>query len=281
VPVSNQQPPYGQPQQPYGQQPPVQPPYGQPQYGGYPPPPPPPSGSNKTILIVFTVVVAMVVLGAGIFVVSRFAGGSDDSAGTTPVASQSTSVAPSDGGSPTEPANDTSPSAPASTSSAPAQPCSGCMPGITVNGSLKALKAKGYACKNDGVLGIRCAKGKLEVTVHPDYTNKAYVERINVSGSAGVQAKDCPQCPKAAVAVLRQGLPTVLPLFVPDASIRKQLITFAEQGIGLPNTGPSGVKSLTIPELYRASTHGYEGATVGKDGRYGTSYSTTLYVDGY
>ncbi|WP_202869153.1 hypothetical protein [Kribbella antibiotica] len=276
--MSNQQQPpygqpYGQPQHPYGQQP---------QYGGYPPPPPP-QGSNKTILIVFSVLVAVVVLGAGVFIVSRFAGGGDDggtAAGpSTPVQSQPTDDAPRSPG--TTPSTGGSPSAPASTPPAATQPCRGCMPGITVNGSLKALKAKGYTCKNDGVLGIRCAKGNLDVTVHPDYTNKAYVERINISGSSSARKQNCPECITGAVAALKQGLPTVLPLFVADASIRRQLISFAAQGSGVPASGPSAVRDFSLEGSYRASTHGYSGATVGKDGRYASSYSTSLYVDGW
>ncbi|WP_344145013.1 hypothetical protein [Kribbella yunnanensis] len=284
--MSNQQPPYGQPpQQPYGQQPQYQgqPPYGQQQYGGYPPPPPPPSGSNKTILIVFTVVVVMVVLGAGIFVVSRFTGGSDDTATTQPSPSTSqepTNDAPTDpSATPSDPSD--TPTAPASTPSAGAQPCRGCMAGITVNGSIKALKAKGYVCKTDGSRDIQCSKGNLDVTVYPDYTEKAYVERIQVSGGSSAKVQDCPQCIRGAVAALKQGLPSVLPLFIPSASIRKELIAFAALGSAVPASGPSAVRDLPIEGSYRASTHGYSGATVGKNGKYSSYYSTSLYVDGW
>ncbi|TDC31348.1 hypothetical protein [Kribbella albertanoniae] len=281
--MSNQQPPYGQPpQQPYGQQPQYQgqPPYGQQQYGGYPPPPPP-SGSNKTILIVFTVVVVMVVLGAGLFVITRFTGGSDDTAGTTPVTSQPTSDAPStpsDGGSPTEPANDTSPSAPATQ---PAQPCRGCMPGLTLNGAVKTLKSKGYTCKDEKILGIQCEKGNLGVTVHADYRNKAYVERISISGGSSARVKDCPQCIKGAIAALKQGLPNVLPWFVKDPAIRQRMVAFAIPGASIPDSGPNSARDLAFEGLYRVSTNGYSGATVGKGDRYSTYYSTNFYIRGY
>lgn len=64
------------------------------QQNGYPPP----RGSNKTVPIVFSVVVVLVVLGAGIFVVSRFAGASEYTAGTptSPSPSQPTDDAPSE-----------------------------------------------------------------------------------------------------------------------------------------------------------------------------------------
>ncbi|MFB6722088.1 hypothetical protein ACFCV3_18075 [Kribbella sp. NPDC056345] len=249
-------------------------PYGQQQYGGYPPPPPPPSGSNKTILIVFTVVVVMVVLGAGLFVITRFTGSSDDTAGTTPITSQPTS----DGGSPTEPANDGSPSASA-TPAAP--PCRGCLPGITVNGLVKTLKSKGYACQDKKILGIQCEKGNLEVVVHADYTQKAYVERIRVFGWGSAMVKDCPQCIKGAIAALEQGLPGVLPLFVKDAATRQKIITFAAEGSAIPDSGPSSARDLSIDELYRVSTSGYSGSTVGKGDRYASNYTTDVNIAGY
>ncbi len=285
MPVSNQQPPYGQPPQqpPYGQQPQYQgqPPYGQQQYGGYPPPPPP-SGSNKTILIVFTVVVVMVVLGAGLFVITRFTGGSDDTAGTTPTTSQPTSDAPSDGGSPTEPANDTSPSAqPTPTAGPPSAACRGCFPGMTVNSLVKALKAKGYVCKTDKILGIDCTKGNLTVGIDSDYKMKNQVENVDVSGESSAMVQNCSQCIKGAVAALKQGLPGVLPLFIPDASHRRQIIAFAAQGAGIPASGPSSARDLTIEGFYRASTQGYSGATVGKNGRYSSSYSTSVSIYGW
>ncbi len=278
--VSNQQPPYGQPQQPYGQ-PQGQPqygqpqaPYGQPQYGGYPPPPPPP-GSNKTILIVFTVVVAMVVLGAGIFIVSRVAGSSDDSAGGTAPATTQPTDAPSQpadspttstGGSPTEQA------------SKPVGPCNGdCFPGLTVDGLVKTLKAQGYVCKSDRVLGIDCEKGNLEFDIDPDYTEKQYIESISIGGQGSARVQNCPQCITAALAALRQGLPGALSLFVKDAAVRQQIITFTLKGAGVPASGPSSSQDGKAG-AYRLSTQGYSGAAVGKNGRYASSYSTSVNI---
>jgi len=271
VAVSNQQPPYGQPQQPYGQ-----PQYGQPQYGGYPPPPPP-SGSNKTVLIVFTVVVAMVVLGAGIFVVSRFAGGSDDTAGgttTVPASPQPTDAVPSQpadsptastGGSPTD--------EPTTQPSKPAAGCDDCLPGVTLNSLLKAFKSKGYICKLDS--WWNCDKGNISVRISPHYQHKSYVEDVDISGGSSAKVKDCPQCIKGAVAALKQGLPGVLEIFVKDAAVRQQIVTFALQGAGLPAAGPSSHRDATAG-AYRLSTMGYSGATVGKNGKYSSYYSTSV-----
>ncbi|MET7277421.1 hypothetical protein ABZS29_04245 [Kribbella sp. NPDC005582] len=272
--MSNQQPPYGQPQQPYGQ-PQGQPQYGQPQYGGYPPPPPPPPGSNKTVLIVFTVVVAMVVLGAGIFVVSRFAGGSDDTAGgttTVPASPQPTNADPSQpADSPTEPAD-----SPTEQASKPVGPCKGdCFPGLTVNGLLKAVKAQGYVCKSDRILGIDCVKGNLEFGIDPDRTEKEYIESISIGGRGSANVDNCPQCITAAVKALKQGLPGALALFVKDASVRQQIITFTVKGAGVPASGPSSSQSGKAG-AYRLSTLGYSGATVGKNGRYSSTYSTAV-----
>lgn len=275
MPVSNQQPPYGQPpQQPQYQQ--GQPPYGQQQYGGYPPPPPP-SGSNKTILIVFTVVVVMIVLGAGIFVVSRFTGSSDDTAGTTPVTSQPASVAPSDGGSPTEPADDTSPSAAPTQPTKPAAGCNGCLPGVTMNSLLKAFKSKGYVCKLDR--DWECEKGNLTVSISPDYTKKDYAEDIDISGGSSAKVQNCPQCIQGAVAALKQGLPGVLEIFVEDAAVRQQIVAFALQGAALPASGPSSHRDAKVGG-YRLSTMGYSGATVGKNGKYASFYSTSVGIRG-
>jgi len=274
VAVSNQQPPYGQPPQ-YGQ-----PPYGQGQYGGYPPPPPPPTpeGSNKTVLIVFSVVVAMVVLGAGIFIVSRFTGGSDTAtAGGTTTSAPATTQPTQD--TPTEPAG--SPSEPAETPSAsaskPASPCSGCLPGVTVNSLLKAVKAKGYACKLDRYW--KCTKGNLDVNITPDYTEKAFVSDVDVSGSSTARVQNCPQCITGAVAALRQGLPGVLALFVKDANVRQQIVAFTVEHAGVPASGPGSAGDATIGG-YRLSLLGYSGATVGKNGKYSSSYSTSVTIYG-
>ncbi|MEI8408196.1 MULTISPECIES: hypothetical protein [unclassified Kribbella] len=261
--MSNQQ-PYGQPQ--YG-----------PQFGGYPPPPPP--RKSKAGLIVFCLVVALVVIGSGIFVVSRFSGGSDDTAGgaSTPVAvepaTQAPTQPPSTGGSPSAP-----PSRPANPSAPPPAPCNGCFPGITVNGALRQLKAKGFACKEDRVLGIECVKGKLEVGIDRDYTLKNYIENIDVGGRAGGKG-DYPQGPREAFATLNAGLPGVLPIFIADASIRQQIVTFTARNAGHADNGPSTVRDGKAGN-YRLSCHGVSGATVGKGGKSASSYSTSVNIYG-
>lgn len=257
---------------------PGQSPYGQPQYGGgYPPPPPPPKGGNKTMPIVFSVVVVLVVLGAGIFVVSRFTGGSEYTAGTptSPSASRPTDDRPSEtpttGGSPSsQPSQPASPSAPAA--------CNGCFPGITVTTALAQLKAKGYACKEDNVLGIECARGKLEIGIDRDYKLKNQIANIDVGGRASGQG-EYPQGPKEALATLKVGLAGVLPIFIADAAVRQQIVTFAANNAGHAASGPSAVMNGKAGG-YRLSCHGVSGATIAKNGRSASSYSTSVNIYG-
>jgi hypothetical protein len=171
VAVSNHQGGYPGQQPPYGgqapQQPPYPQPYGQQQYGGYPPPPPP---SRKAGPIVVAIVGALMLIGAGVFVVTRFTGGTDDAAGGSakpvapsakPTASEAPTEEPSTGGSPSA---GESPSASGSPS-APAAPCNGCIPGATVASLVTAFKSKGYVCKLDR--RWECNKGTLDVYISP------------------------------------------------------------------------------------------------------------------
>ncbi|WP_410785564.1 hypothetical protein [Kribbella sp. C-35] len=280
-----------------GQQPPQQPPYGQQygqqQYGGYPPPlPPPPPPSRKAGPIVVAIVGALMLIGAGVFVVTRFTGGSDETAvdGTTkPVApstkptlrpaSEAPTQQPSTGGSPStagSPATQPTAKPAAPPSKLPAG-CNGCLPGVTVSSLVTAFKSKGYVCKLDR--RWECNKGTIDVYISPDYTKKKYPEYIDVSGSGSARLQKCPQCIKAAVASLKQGLPGALAVFVPDASVRQQIITFAMQGAGIPASGPSSTRDAKVG-AYRLSTQGYSGATVGKNGNYATFYSTSVSISG-
>ncbi|WP_145802190.1 hypothetical protein [Kribbella amoyensis] len=274
--MSNQQSGYpGGPQQ-------GQPQYGQPQYGGYPPPPP--RGPNKVAAILVGVFGTLLLIGTGVFVVSRFSGGSDDTAGdaTRPAATQPANDA-------TQPANDatTQPAGPPTTSGSPSSPpssspvaaeCDGCFPGVTVDGLVRTLRAQGYTCKEDRVLGIECVKGKLEVGIDRDYTKKNAVENIDVGGRAG-GAGDYLQGPGEAFATLKGGLPAVLSLAITDAAVRQQIIGFTGQHAGQEDGGPSTVKDARFGG-YRVSIHGVSGAKVGKNGRYVSSYSTAVNIYG-
>jgi hypothetical protein len=274
VAVSNQENGYpGQPPQqaPYGQQAP----HG-PQYGGYPPPPPP-RRPSRTGPIVVSVVGALMLIGSGIFVVSRFNGGSGDSAdGTTgPVAIQPTQKAPtqppSTGGSPSsQPSRPASPPAPAA--------CNGCFPGITVNGVVKQLKSKGYVCKEDRIVGIQCVRGKLEIGIDRDYTQKNQIEIVDVGGRASGKG-EYPQGPREAFATLKAGLAGVLPIFIADAAVRQQIVAFTAQNAGHPDNGPSTLRNGKAGN-YRLSCHGVSGVTVGKNGKSASSYSTSVNIYG-
>ena len=257
---------------------PGQSPYGQqPQYGGFPPPPPP-RGSNKAGVIA-VVVGALLLVGSGIFVVSRFSGGSGEAADDQPVpaTTQPAGTPTPDAGSqpPKQPTQQ--PTAPAPSKTAPAV-CDGCFPGVTVSGLLATLKSKGFACKEDRVLGIDCTKGKLEIGIHRDYTQKNFVENIDVGGRAG-GAGNYPQGPGQAFAALKAGLPGVLPLFLQNAAVRQQITSFTNQHAGQADQGPSTVKDAKFGG-YRVSIHGVSGATVGKNGRFASSYSTSVYIYG-
>ena len=281
--VSNHQGGYPGQQPPYGgqapQQPPYPQPYGQQQYGGYPPPPPP---SRKAGPIVVAIVGALMLIGAGVFVVTRFTGGTDAAAGGSakpvapsakPTASEAPTEEPSTGGSPSA---GESPSASGSPS-APAAPCNGCIPGATVASLVTAFKSKGYVCKLDR--RWECNKGTLDVYISPHYSNKNYAEYVDVSGSSSARVQNCPQCITGAVASLKQGLPGALALFVKDASVRQQIAAFAMQGAGIPTSGPSSTRDAKIGG-YRLSTQGYSGATVGKNGKYASFYSTSVSIRG-
>ncbi|WP_202797040.1 hypothetical protein [Kribbella flavida] len=284
------QPPYGQqPQQPPYGQPPGQPQYGAPQhgpqYGGFPPPPPPPRGPSKLGIVVVSVLSVLVLTGTGIFVVSRFTGGSGDSAGrtTAPAASQPANDAPTQpAGSPTtDPSS--SPGAPPSTSPAPpVRPsapalCSGCFPGVTVNGLLKTLKSKGFVCK-EGKIGIQCDKGKFEVGIERHHTQKNHVDNIDVGGRASGKG-DYPQGPAQAYATLKAGLPGVLPLVIRDASVRQRVVGFTVQHADQADRGPSTARDAKFSG-YRISIHGMSGFTIRGNGRSATSWSTAVHIYG-
>lgn len=241
-----------------------------PQYQQYPPPPPP--RSNKVFTIVFCVVVALIVLGGGIFIVSRFAGGSDDSTVGTTAPSEAPST---NGGSPSSPPSQpTQPAASPSASSAPPATCRGCLPGLTVNGVTKRLQAKGFACKYDRILGMRCEKGKLEVNLRPVYKQTKQIESIDVGGRA-TGSGNYPQGPREAHASLQAGLPGVLPLFITDAAVRQQIVAFTAKNSAHAATGPTAVREAKVGN-FRLSCHGISGATVGKNGRSSSSYSTSV-----
>lgn len=265
-----QQPPYGPPQQ-YGQ-----PQYG-PQYGGYPPPP---RRSSKAGVIVLSIVGALVLVAGGLFAVISFTGGSDDSAGdsTRPAAPQPSNDAPT---LPTDsPTTGTSPDAPPSSPAVPPARtvCNGCFPGITVSGLVGTLKSKGYVCTEDRVLGIECTKGKLEVGIDRDYTQKNFVESVDVGGRAG-GAGEFPQGPGLAFATLKAGLPGVLPLVIKDAAVRQQITSFTAQHAGQADGGPATVKDARFGG-YRVSIHGVSGATIRKNGRSASSFSTSVNIYG-
>ncbi|MEU8224619.1 hypothetical protein [Kribbella sp. NPDC048915] len=231
------------------------------------------------------IVGALMLIGAGVFVVTRFTGGSDDAAdgSAKPVApstraterpvQEAPTEQPSIGGSPTA---GESPSA-SGTPSALAAPCNGCLPGVTVNSLVTAFRSKGYVCKLDR--RWECNKGTVDVYISPHYSKPKYAEYVDVSGSGSARVQSCPQCPKAAGASLKQGLPAALASFVKDASVRQQIVTFAMQGAGIPTSGPSSTRDTKIGG-YRLSTQGYSGATVGKNGKYVTFYSTSITIRG-
>lgn len=255
-----------------------------PQYQQYPPPPPP--RSNKVFTIVFCVVVALIVLGGGIFIVSRFSGGSDDSTvGTTaPSASratdglttQPTEAPTTSGGSPSSQSSRPAASPPAS-SAAPAA-CNGCFPGLTISGLVKQLQARGFACKDDRILGMQCDKGKLELNIQRDYKLKNQAESIDVGGRATGKG-NYPQGPREAYASLQAGLPGVLPLFITDAALRQQIVAFVAKNSAHAATGPTAVREAKVGN-FRLSCHGISGATVGKNGRSSSSYSTSVGIYG-
>ncbi|MEV6282244.1 hypothetical protein [Kribbella sp. NPDC051770] len=242
-----------------------------PQYGGYPAPPPPPARKSRAGLIVVGIVGVLAVIGTAFVLI----GGRDDDpadavpgpATTRPV-DESPSV-PS--GSPT--AAD-SPSAKPSPSGPPA--CKGCFPGVTVTGLVNTLKSKGYTCKEDRVLGIECDKGNLEIGIDRAYSNKGFVESVDVGGRATGKG-EFPQGPGQAFATLKAGLPGVLGLAVHDAGVRQQITAFTNQHAGQPNGGPSAVKEARYG-VFRLSIHGYSGATVGRGARASSSFSTSVTI---
>jgi hypothetical protein len=222
--------------------------------------PPPPRSGSRVFTIVFSAVVALIVVCSGIFIVSRFTGGSDDSAGAATTPSESRTTAPSPTTTPT------APPAPAA--------CRGCIPGLSVDVLTKRLKAKGFSCKDDRILGMRCEKGGLEVGLSRVYKTKNQVESIDVGGRASGSG-NYPQGPREAWAALQAGLPGILPLFIPDATARQQIVAFAAKNTNHAATGPAAVKETKLDD-YRLSCHGISGATVGKNGRSSSSYSTSV-----
>ncbi|MFI5711922.1 hypothetical protein [Kribbella sp. NPDC051620] len=142
----------------------------------------------------------------------------------------------------------------------------------------KRLKAKGFSCKDDRILGMRCEKGGLEVGLSRVYKTKNQVESIDVGGRASGSGS-YPQGPKKAWASLQAGLPGILPLFIPDAAARRQIVAFAAKNTNHAATGPDAVKETRL-DNYRLSCHGISGATVGKNGRSSSSYSTSVDIYG-
>jgi hypothetical protein len=256
-----------------------------PQYQQYPPPPPPPpppKGSNKAVLIVFSVVVVLVVIGSGIFVVSRFAGGSDDSAGSSSTqpssrvtndASNQPTKAPTNGaGTPSS-----QPKKPAASPSVPAD-CNGCFPGLTVNGMVKQLGKRGFVCKEDRITGMQCEKGNLEVGLDRNYRHKNYIDNIDVTGRASAKG-DYPRGGRDAYTRLNAGLPGVLPLFIADAAVRQQIVTFTAKNSAHADQGASTARDAKIGG-FRLSCHGVGGVVIRGNGRSAASYSTSVHIYG-
>lgn len=243
--------------------------YGQPgpQYGGYPPPPQPPRKSRAGLVVV-GIVGVLAIAGTAIVLISNRDDPADASPGPTVTQPVSSSTP---GGSPT--AAD-SPGAKPSPSGPPA--CKGCFPGVTVTGLVNTLKSKGYTCKEDRVLGIECDKGNLEIGIDRAYSNKGFVESVDVGGRATGKG-EFPQGPAQAFGTLKAGLPGILPLAVFDATVRQQITAFTNQHAGQPNGGPSAVKEARYG-VFRLSIHGYSGATVGRGARASSSFSTSVTV---
>jgi hypothetical protein len=74
-------------------------------------------------------------------------------------------------------------------------------------------------------------------------------------------------------------LPGVLPLFLKNAVVRQQVVSFTTQHAGQADRGPSTVKDAKFGG-YRVSIHGVSGVTVGKNGRSASSYSTSVNIYG-
>jgi hypothetical protein len=156
--------------------------------------------------------------------------------------------------------------------------CDGCFPGITVNAAVKQLKSKGYVCKEDRILGIECVRGKLEIGIDRDYTQKNQIENIDVGGRASGRG-DYPQGPQEAFTTLKAGLPGVLPIFIADPAIRQQIVAFTTRNAGHPDNGPSTLSNGKAGN-YRLTCHGVSGATIGRGDRKASSYSTSVNIYG-
>jgi hypothetical protein len=212
---------------------------------------------NKSLAIALSLIVAMVVAGCG------GGDGSIDAVGA-PSASRAT------GGTSVRPTK-----LPSSTTKPTAPPaCRGCIPGLSVDVISKRLKAKGFSCEDDRILGMRCEKGGLEVGLRRVYKTKNQIESIDVGGRASGSGS-YPQGPGEAWKSLQAGLPGILPLFIPDATARRQIIAFAAKNTNHAATGPAAVKEAKL-DNYRLTCHGISGATVGKNGRSSSSYSTSV-----
>lgn len=228
--------------------------HGQPQYGGYPPPPP---SRNKTPLIVFSVFVVLIVLGAGIFVVSRFSGsdGSPEAQGPTqPAPSRTTSSRPTrPSPTPTE------------------ESCYQCFPGVTTIALQSALRAKGFSCWTDRG-DIECAKGKGDHIVHlqPAIGDSKLIGSVTVHTFAGGPGR-YPQGAGQAVARMRATLPIVLGVLFPDKTERAKLAGWFQQNIA-------------GPDKKKAALDGYEfyclpASPIGVTDKAGLVTSWSSYVD--
>jgi hypothetical protein len=85
--------------------------------------------------------------------------------------------------------------------------------------------------------------------------------------------------PAQAFATLKAGLPGVLPLVIKDAAVRQQVTAFTTQHAGQADGGPATVKDARFGG-YRVSIHGVSGATIRKNGRSASSFSTSVNIYG-
>jgi hypothetical protein len=147
-----------------------------------------------------------------------------------------------------------------------------------VNGVVKQLGKRGFACKEDRITGFQCTKGNLEIGLDRNYRQKNYIDNVDVTGRASSKG-EYPRGPRDAYTRLNAGLPGVLPLFIADAAVRQQIVTFAAKNTAHAATGPSAARDAKVGG-FRLSCHGVYGVTVRGNGRSASSYSTSVHIYG-
>lgn len=145
-------------------------------------------------------------------------------------------------------------------------------------GAVQQLKSKGFVCKDDRVLGMKCVKGNLEIDLDRDYTKKNYVRSVDVTGRASGKG-EYPRGPRDAYTRMNAGLPGVLPWFISDAAVRQQIITFAAKNSAHAATGPAALRDGKAGP-YRVSCHGVYGFTVRGSKGSASSFSTSVAIYG-